>query len=363
MMANKVLPEYHLIKSWQTLERPLKTKIVVNEAMTFEGIQPYYLNFGMMHIEGSKYLMTGGVSYELDIDAMVGRTLPDLKLGYLSNVFFNGDLAFYVQSERECFLLQNGYKVKQFFDLYGKMKRCHNTFAITGRWSQSVGDHIYVIQYHYNALFRLSWTDLRKQDYNKTEKLYSDVEDFFATEDGRLAVLLINGQLLLPPDREIDLKPINGAVKWTIVVKVAGMWIISGDSGTQSTLICVTPGGRVKSKMSLDLTPSTYSSKPTHLSEMYCIKPAIVVNISRAVFLAIERDGACNLLSLTSPGRLSLISTISTMAPSYMDITMQRLILSATVIDASSIDMRHKRCDMMIGGCRWTKRLTIVIDD
>lgn len=343
MTPGQSLNHFSLIRSWSSLTSHTPHSSVSVSDITFAGMHDLYFNSGLVEVDGGQYAMVDG-QYEIDLRSMAAvKTAPYGDT--VSSMLVSGRHMFVVQYELECRVLCNGMIERYVWEVYGKMKRCKNSFQIHGRWSQQRGDDIFVIQYSTNDLYTVKWSEIKTNRQAIMKCIFSSVEDFFAAEDGTLGTLLTDGSLVLSTDSRIDLKLINDAVDWTIITKIRKLWIASGDRQDKATLAVITNSGIRRSRLSLTLTANgkvTYLGKHTSI---YCIKP-IRVRKGSSLFLACERDGFCHLISISDTGRLRHLQAVAVHTGSERSIIL-------------SVSNTDKEDEVIVGGVCWTKKLML----
>ena len=126
--------------------------------------------------------------------------------------------------------------------------------------------------------------------------------------------------------------------RWTIVIRSAKHWIVSGDLDGQAIIRSVAK----------DIFFNKALIVPTQ-SAMYCLK-SVASRAGRSVLLACERDGHCHLISKFKDGRMILLDTITDM---HGPAAKNQCILS--------VDYTSKKGELILAGHLWMKMLNICI--
>ena len=197
-------------------------------------------------------------------------------------------------------------------------------------------------------LATLKWSDLRYRNYTAMQVIDNNVLDLSMSKDG-VGLLFIHDKLKLPSGMSFDLKEVNDKAEWTNLDRVAKHWIATGNVNDTAIFASVGLRGYLKSSLNIRLTSNSYETKkPPHI---YCIRTAFERR-GKAVILAIERDGICHLIGMTSRGKLSIIERLSNITdgqnyphPNY------KVILSEV--------QSGREGEFILGGYCWIKKLTL----
>ena len=314
--------EFHLIKAWMPVSKPyLKASVKSITDLKIEGLTNIQRMLSMSHIDNNRYLVNVH-----DNDNKIGATtdtgIADMKSMTYDIItqsnngiksLINGDIVIIVHCTKTPIAIVKGKAVIGKIDIEGRFTCCGNRYPITDRWIQERGDDIFIIDRQI-SLYCIKWPDIKQGKYDIKTLIDTQVEDFFAYED-KPAILKQDGVLKVG-SYNLDLRTIRpdaGIIKWSIVIRAAKHWIVSGDLDGQAIIASVNSNMVFGRSLSIEIKSNGYEGH----TGIHIIHT--VIDRHRAsVMLACERDGCSHLLAVDSRGAIVVIRSLANMIPDML---------------------------------------------
>ena len=348
--------EFHLIKAWLPCIKPsFKAAVHSISDITIEGMTNTHRIMSMRAIDHSRYLVNSHgsgsgsgsqvntyvvdmVAMTVDVVAMTWNGVKSLLNEDIVVTLFCGLTPMHVFKDKT---------IIGTVDVKGRQTNCANGYPITDRWIQELYDDIFIIDIQM-SLYRLKWSDIKQGKYDRKSLVDTQVEDFYATKD-RLAILKMDGTLNLGI-RRLDLRTIRpeaAKIMWTIVIRAARHWIVSGDLDGQAIIASINDKTTFRRSLTINTQAFYRNMHSLH---------TVIDRRSASVMLACERDGFSHLLSVDSRGVILLIQSLNTMIPAtpeYSDKKFYALI--------QSVCRCQRGGDIIVAGVKWMKLVSIRI--
>ena len=235
-------------------------------------------------------------------------------------------------------------------DVDGRLAYCGNRYPITDRWLIERGDDIFIVDRH-ACLYRVKWSDIKRGEYGLKSLIDADVEDFFFVDRDKLAILKQDGVLRVG-NKSLELRTIQpgiGNMKWSLVIRAAKHWIVSGDLDGQAIIASINYNLAFRRSISIRTTSNGYAG----YTEIHSIHT--VIDRHRAsVMLACERDGCSHLLAVDSRGVIVVIRSLANMIP---DMQMANGKKYEALIQ--SVCRCLTEGDIIVAGVKWMKLVSI----
>ena len=317
--------------------------------LRFDGMPDDYVNFSMTRMPGSRYLFDIDFygAYWIDIDTLTANRL-EIDLHNVTNCFIDGEYMLVVRYYRPMTIYRRLVDIGQ-IEFNIKFKVCKNGQLIRRRYEQQVGQTVYAVDDD-NDLYRIEWQDIKDGHYRRS-LVKSNVENFCV--DGLLGLATVNVDLSLSLDggTEVDLRQkVESQAEWTIVTCIAKCWIVSGDLDGQAIIASITNKGNIRSTLKLTLTSNGFEHREGNKYAGIFVLRRAYVRGRRGIMLAIERDGCCHLISVAY-GRMSKLQSTDSIVSSVVEYGSERHVMSVTDT--------HTEGEFMVGGRRWTKRISL----
>ena len=347
---------FWMIKSWTRVIRPLLRPMTLPiKPVEISGINGNFCLEHSTHMEDDNYFGTVWTAnsrkysyFVVDFQRQTSIQLPIHTKG-VSYTCINGSFILVIRRSAQAIVF-NGSKQMGEVEIEARSRLCKNQAYIYGRWCQHRGDDIYVIDIK-DELYHISWVDIKAGLYDKFTRIAVGIEDFCFDRNEGAGILSKDGKLKLPRDKTVDLKLIDAHKSWTIVIKSASRWIVSGEADNHASMVSIDKFGRILSKIDIELTTNSYkeggATKPTFIDFV----KSVIERDNRSVMFVGERDGCWHLVSLLQKGKLILLQSNPTIVPEKITKKNEQILLSATKI--------AKKSELIVSGYNWIKRLVI----
>ena len=297
-----------LIKAWTPLNKPqLKAFVKSTTVVKIPDMPKGCFISSISRIKSSRYLMSftrnnNKLSSIHESNIKLSTRTKVIDMINVARILTKQDVTLIFRYDANAVVIKDGKKLAH-VDITAMNMTCKNGFNLGGKWIHELGDDIYVID-NRNRLVAIGWSDIAKGIYKKKSIIDIEVADFSVTKRG-IGILHTDGTLQLPGKVTTNLAALSDKAVWTIVVKAAKHWIVSGDLDGQAIIASVNSRGHFGKPLTISMTSNGYLS---HAS-MFCIKP-IFERDDRSVILAVERDGFCHLTSVGNRGKMKVIKSI-----------------------------------------------------
>ena len=361
-MANDSYKLEHMLISSYTYIK-LKAYLKPTKDLHFDGLPKRYVNKTMTRMQGNRYLMQAFncdtdkyASYCVDLDTWKAKRL-ELFSSFILSCFIEGEYMLVMSNHCSISILRNLQKIGQ-IEIKGKYQKCKNIKDICGRWSQKASQTVYTLDKD-GSLYKIEWKYIKNMKNKKDAKdckelVKSNVTNFYM--DGRLGLATFNKDYILSLESgtKVDLRQkFDSKVKWTIMTCVSKYWIVSGDcvNTGQAIIASINKQGNVRSKLKFKLTSNGFNlGYGKNFAGIYSLQNVFTTG-RRGIFLAIERDGCCHLISVHY-GRLYKLKFIDSIV--NLDVVKgeaNRIVHCVTATGTKG--------EFIVGGYGWTRLVSV----